>query len=119
MEISTMRYNSTYGFVNINGLEEQAEKCFGKGWEAESDVEQIRELIDFIGVKDLTVSFIEGLEEDDILVSENDVKEADYKENHEKLREILQKYGNEEFGDCIVDEISFLFGHPTTIDLED
>jgi hypothetical protein len=36
---------------------------------------------------------------------------------HEKLRSILFDYGNEEFGDCIVDEISSLFGLPTTNDV--
>ena len=37
------------------------------------------------------------------------------KETHEKLREILIKYGCAEYGDCIVDEISFLLGFPTTL----
>lgn len=40
------------------------------------------------------------------------------RETHQKLRNILQKYGNEEFGDCIVDDISTLFNFPTTIDIE-
>lgn len=40
------------------------------------------------------------------------------KEKHDKLREILIKYGSEEYGDCIVDEISWLFNFPTTIDTE-
>jgi len=39
-------------------------------------------------------------------------------EIHGKVREILQKYGNEEFGDCIIDEISFTYGFPTTTDVE-
>lgn len=37
------------------------------------------------------------------------------KEKHNKLRAILQEYGNEEFGDCIVDEICSLFKFPTTV----
>lgn len=37
-------------------------------------------------------------------------------EKHEELRAILIKYGNEEFGDCIVDEICALFEFPTTIE---
>lgn len=45
-----------------------------------------------------------------------DIEQA--KETHDKLREILIKYGSEEYGDCIVDEISWLFGFPTTIDVE-
>ena len=28
------------------------------------------------------------------------------KEKHEKIRNILMDYGNEEYGDCIIDEIS-------------
>jgi hypothetical protein len=39
--------------------------------------------------------------------------------NHEELREILIKYGCQEYGDCIIDEICCLFGHPTTIDTEE
>jgi len=40
------------------------------------------------------------------------------KETHDKLREILIRYGNEEYGDCIIDEISWLFNFPTTTDIE-
>lgn len=43
---------------------------------------------------------------------------SEAKSNHEKLREVLQKYGNPEFGDCIIDEICFIFGYATTIDVE-
>ena len=38
---------------------------------------------------------------------------------HQKLREILQDYGSQEFGDCIVDDICWLFNYPTTIDTEE
>jgi hypothetical protein len=38
----------------------------------------------------------------------------EYTEEHTKLQKILQKYGNEEFGDCILDEICELFGHKLT-----
>lgn len=37
---------------------------------------------------------------------------------HQKLRDILIDYNNPEYGDCIVDEISSLFGFPTTTDIE-
>lgn len=40
------------------------------------------------------------------------------KNKHEKLREILQSYGNEEYGDAIIDEISLLFNYGTTKDKE-
>lgn len=40
------------------------------------------------------------------------------REKHDKLRDIMEKYGNPEFGDCIVDEISWLFDFPTTTDTE-
>lgn len=46
------------------------------------------------------------------------ITEQKVKETHNKLREILIKYGCEEYGDCIVDEISWLFDFPTTIDVE-
>lgn len=40
------------------------------------------------------------------------------KKTHQRIREVLQKYGNPEFGDCIVDEICFIFGYATTTDVE-
>ena len=43
-----------------------------------------------------------------------------FKEKHEKLRNILIDNGCEEFGDCIIDEISELFGiEPTTVYYEE
>tara|TARA_R110000751_G_scaffold238803_1_gene339555 strand:+ start:331 stop:636 length:306 start_codon:yes stop_codon:yes gene_type:complete len=45
----------------------------------------------------------------------NSIKEVlDMDGTHDRLREILQEYGNEEFGDCIIDDISELFGYKTT-----
>lgn len=70
-DIKIQRYNSTYGFVSINHLENEAEQFFGKGWEAEDDVQQITDLLRHLGRADLIVSFIDGLGEDDILISEN------------------------------------------------
>lgn len=46
-----------------------------------------------------------------------EVSDDQAKEVHNKIREILISYGNPEYGDCIVDEICFLFGYPTTTDL--
>lgn len=44
---------------------------------------------------------------------------AEAKDTHDKLREILIKYNSPEYGDCIVDEICWLFGnYPNTIDVE-
>ena len=81
------RYNSTYGFVQQNNLEVEAEQCFGKGWEAESDCEQIDALINFIGKDNYTVSLIEGVEEDDILVSFDETLAE-----LERVKEELAKY---------------------------
>lgn len=39
-------------------------------------------------------------------------------EMHQKLRDIIESYGNKEFGDCIIDEICQLFNFPTTTDIE-
>lgn len=46
------------------------------------------------------------------------ITDKEARETHEKLREILIKYGNPEYGDCIVDEISWIFNYPTTTDVE-
>ena len=35
-------------------------------------------------------------------------------DTHHQLREILQKYGNAEFGDAIIDEICGVFNYPVT-----
>ncbi len=66
------RYMSTYGFVGNNGLEKQAEKTFGKDWEAESDVDQIQELCDYIEYERYHVDCIETRDEEDIVVREVD-----------------------------------------------
>jgi hypothetical protein len=34
---------------------------------------------------------------------------------HDKIRDILIKYNSPEYGDCIIDEISYAVGIPTTI----
>lgn len=38
-------------------------------------------------------------------------------QTHNKLREILRDHGNQEWGDCIIDEICNVFSYPTTIDI--
>ena len=43
---------------------------------------------------------------------------TEIRKTHQKLRDILQKYGNKEFGDCIVDEICLTFNYPITTDVE-
>ncbi len=43
-----------------------------------------------------------------------DIYETKTMEKHNKLIDILVKYGNEEFGDNIIDEISELFNYPKT-----
>tara|TARA_R110000824_G_C14982140_1_gene654285 strand:+ start:94 stop:402 length:309 start_codon:yes stop_codon:yes gene_type:complete len=51
-----------------------------------------------------------------VQISIHSIKEVlDIDKTHDRLREILQEYGNEEFGDCIIDDISELFGYKTTI----
>lgn len=35
---------------------------------------------------------------------------------HKQLRAIMQEFGNEEYGDSIIDRICTLFNHPTTTD---
>ena len=51
----TGNYYSTNHFVERNNLEHIAEELFGENWEAEDDVEQIKQIIDFIGHNKLYV----------------------------------------------------------------
>ena len=60
---------------------------------------------------------IDEIESVVISLQPNEITDEEADKNHEKLREILIRYENPEYGDCIVDEISFLFGHPTTNDV--
>jgi len=66
------RYTSTYGFVGRNGLERQAEKLFGKDWEAEDDLDQIQILCNCISNEQYVVECIETRDDNDILVREVD-----------------------------------------------
>jgi len=83
------RYMSTYGFVALNDLEKQAEKTFGKDWEAESDVEQIQELCDNIEKGRYHVYCIETRDDEDIVVRESDNWEL----STDKLKELLENRG--------------------------
>ena len=65
------RYTSTYGFVGRNGLERQAEKLFGKDWEAEDDQDQIQILCNCISNEQYVVECIER-DDYDIVVREVD-----------------------------------------------
>lgn len=48
-----------------------------------------------------------------------ELNKQEIESTHNKLREIIVSHGNDEYGDCIVDEICFLFGYATTTDIED
>lgn len=65
-------YTSTYGFVGKNGLERQAEKLFGKDWEAEDDLDQIQILCNCISNEQYVVECIETRDDNDIVVREVD-----------------------------------------------
>lgn len=36
---------------------------------------------------------------------------------HKSIRDVLIENGNDEYGDCIIDEICRIFNYPTTIDI--
>lgn len=94
--IVEMRYSSTNSFVFQNGLEKEAVECFGTGWEAEDDVNQIEQLLEFINARFYDVEFIEECSsEEDIEVSFNSDKQEvyDLKNNVEKAKELLEKNG--------------------------
>jgi hypothetical protein len=63
--------------------------------------------------KDFELISIDDIKEEREIYQSDEMAEI----THNKLREILRSYGNQEWGDCIVDEISFLFGFPTTTDI--
>lgn len=42
------KYTSTYSFVEYMGLEQEANELFGNDWEAEDDVNQIYNLIEYL-----------------------------------------------------------------------
>lgn len=48
-----------------------------------------------------------------------ELTKEEIEKTHNKLRSILIEYGNPEYGDCIIDDICFLFGnYPNTFDKE-
>ena len=52
------------------------------------------------------------------MLTEKEIKEL--KEVHENIRSVLLKYGNEEYGDSIIDEICNMVGiQPTTVYYEE
>ena len=49
----------------------------------------------------------------------SNISDEDARDMHEELRDIISSYeGNQEYGDCIIDEITHLFGFPTTTDVD-
>lgn len=64
------RYNSSEVFVITNGLQEEANKLWGEGWEPCDDVKQVKELLSSIHPNKYLVSLLENVKEDDILVTE-------------------------------------------------
>lgn len=94
--IVEMRYSSTNSFVFQNELEKEAVECFGTGWEAEDDVNQIETLLNHINAEFYDVKFIENCNsEEDIEVSFNSDKQEiyDLKNNVEKAKELLERNG--------------------------
>ena len=99
-------YMSTYDFVNTNNLGTEATELFGINWEAEDDIDQIEELIKYVGGKHIYVRHVETTRH-----SDEDIK-VYYDDNMatiEKLKSEVEKYKsgfNEvmEYFDSISDE---------------
>ena len=90
--IEQRNYFSTNDFVGTNNLEEEAEKLFGKGWEAADDVCQIEQLLELVGALHFTVIYQEYVKSGyDLAVHFNsDLKEiADLKKQNKALIERL------------------------------
>ena len=71
-------YNSTYGFVQQNGLEQKATEIFGANWEAEDDVAQIERLLSALGEKFYDIEVLERAE-DDLKITFNEQSAELYK----------------------------------------
>jgi len=75
-------YSSTNSFVSENKLEKEADKVFGKNWEADDDINQIQKLLDSIG-EEYVVKHIEEKTKRDSRV--DDYIEVSKKENEEEV----------------------------------
>lgn len=73
--IKETNYTSTYNFVSVNNLDKEAIELFGNDWEAEDDMYQIEQLINYIGLKFYTVEYLEDNKYDaDIKVFYNELE---------------------------------------------
>jgi len=98
--IQLRRYLSTYAFVNVNNLTQEAEALFGRHWIAEDDVTQIQELCDKIAPCKYIVEYVEGLNSDiDINVREKDRNYIDCARFIEVVGDLAKDVTEERFGE--------------------
>lgn len=98
--IQLRRYLSTYAFVSVNNLTEEAEALFGRHWIAEDDVTQIQELCDKIAPCKYIVEYVEGLNSDiDINVREKDRNYIDCVRFIEVVGDLAKDVTEERFGE--------------------
>lgn len=98
--IQLRRYLSTYAFVSVNNLTEEAEALFGRHWVAEDDVNQIQELCDKIAPCKYIVEYVEGLDSDiDINVREKDRNYIDSSRFIEVVGDLAKDVTEERFGE--------------------
>lgn len=84
-------YYSTNAFVQKNKLEKTATKVLGKDWEAEDDVNQIKLIIDSLGIGNYSVECIElKHSDDDILVRK--VSDVGHKEIDKAFKQLCTLY---------------------------
>ncbi len=110
------RYMSTYHFVAHNNLSDLANTIFGRGWEAEDDINQVQEICDKIQkgkyvVRHLNIPRID----EDIEVLET-VSLAEKLENQDELIDAYHKWFVDECSgqyDELVWLLSIGLTHPT------
>ena len=78
-------YMSTYDFVNRNNLGTEATELFGINWEAEDDINQIEELIQYVGGKHIYVRH-----EDNGRRSDEDIK-VYYDDNMATIEKLMDE----------------------------
>lgn len=100
-ELEELRSRYYYQGFDDGSLEE----VFGKEVECEEDIP-----MDLVKSRFIMHLFTD----EDFFCNLSEDIESPVSIKHNKLRAILQKYGNPEWGDCIIDEICTLFNFPLT-----
>jgi hypothetical protein len=85
-------YYSTYAFVFKNNLEKIANKVLGKGWEAEDDVNQIQQIIDYMQIGNFSVNCNERLRCDEEDIEVRKISDLNTKDIDKAFTQLISLY---------------------------